>query len=329
MKDIIKGISKSTEVLIWDDMFRSIKYRWNVNKHVDISNIGLVYWDYTPDLSVSHRNLYNYHNSFDSIWIGTAFKGADGKHVVLPNLRDRFLNHYMWMNLILDYVFAGETKVYNFKGIILTGWSRYSHMDPICELLPVSLPSLMLNLLLVQKFRSGITYSDALKSPYEFFNKHLMTQLNRDLKCSNVNDVGELPGLLDTCGFESSAFYVLLKQYQLLASDINSVYNHEGLDLLALDFSYKINNINMHHVKRNVEWCNSTLKEIDEWISSIRREMGKYYDKPVIEEFIEQKMMLPKSRVLNTIRKLNNYSRVRIWDRRPYEFLTSNDNVRH
>lgn len=45
------------------------------------------------------------------------------------------------------------------SGIVLTGWSRYSHFLPLCELLPVSIPTLIGEAIYLKYWNSNITSS--------------------------------------------------------------------------------------------------------------------------------------------------------------------------
>jgi len=51
-------------------------------------------------------------------------------------------NHISWLD-------SGHRL--NFRGIALTGWSRYDHFSVLCELLPAALPSLILNLAILTR----------------------------------------------------------------------------------------------------------------------------------------------------------------------------------
>lgn len=42
-----------------------------------------------------------------------------------------------------------------FEGIIITGWQRYDHFAVLCELLPVSLPSLAMSLRVIQGYQDS------------------------------------------------------------------------------------------------------------------------------------------------------------------------------
>lgn len=306
---MVKDLSPSTRVLVWDDMLRGKRGLQFIE--FDLSTIEPVSWDYKPRLSVSHANLYNYHKLFENMWIASAFKGADGSVQTIPNHRNRFLNNFYWLQFIMNYKFAGENKVYNFKGIILTGWSRYSHMNPLCELLPVSMPSLILNLILIQTLKKGIDAGDFTDNK-EFFNKYLAVKFNKYMKCKNL-----LYDNQTVCFFESSDLYKELKKYININTEINERYSDEGSALSHVNYYSEIKNIDVHYAEQNIEWCNNCLQNLLEIENNIRKCMSLYYEHDVIEEFISDKTYDDKIKVRNTLEMLKRYLEIRSWDRKP------------
>ncbi|CAH0579498.1 unnamed protein product [Chrysodeixis includens] len=125
-------------VLMWDDMLRSINID-TLREYNLGSLVQPVLWHYNaaecfnidPNLWITYSQL------FPQVWAGSAFKGANGSCEVLSPVRRYVSNHEAW---IAEIKKCGGAI--NFAGIILTGWSRYDHYATLCELLPVSLPSL-------------------------------------------------------------------------------------------------------------------------------------------------------------------------------------------
>ncbi|XP_065219357.1 hexosaminidase D-like [Planococcus citri] len=135
--------NNSFTTLIWDDKLRWIPYDLvngsNLHQYVEV-----VIWDYTPELEVDKYPFWNMYTSlFKKIWIAGAFKGADGETEILPWMKTRFMNHESLLKLL------EKTSSNTVAGFISTGWSRYSHNLPLCELLPASIPSLFLTSLKV------------------------------------------------------------------------------------------------------------------------------------------------------------------------------------
>ena len=98
-----------------------------------------VVWQYTltPERFLSNDLFKMYSETFDnSPWIGTAFKGATSSCAQVPEIRHYVGNHLAWMKL------ADQLSPNSFSGIILTGWQRFDHFASLCELLPISVPSL-------------------------------------------------------------------------------------------------------------------------------------------------------------------------------------------
>lgn len=59
-------------------------------------------------------------------------------------------NHRIWMRIVQ----ANAERIV-FKGIMITGWQRYDHFAVLCELLPVGLPSLAVNLAYLSQSNIG------------------------------------------------------------------------------------------------------------------------------------------------------------------------------
>ena len=90
------------------------------------------------------------------------FSGAFGEQLYLVNVGRHAFNHVSWLEVMRRET-LGPNAV-NFRGIVLTGWSRYDHFAVLCELLPAAMPSLVLNLAIVT--RGGHDHEAALRSAH-------------------------------------------------------------------------------------------------------------------------------------------------------------------
>ncbi|XP_060802976.1 hexosaminidase D-like [Amyelois transitella] len=124
-------------ILMWDDMLRPMSL--DTLKSYKLGElVQPVVWDYNV---VHHFNIppdlwTKYSEMFPKVWAASAFKGANGINKVISPASRYVSNHVAWVNEFEKY------PNINFAGIILTGWSRYEHFSPLCEILPVSMPSL-------------------------------------------------------------------------------------------------------------------------------------------------------------------------------------------
>ncbi|CAH2106053.1 unnamed protein product [Euphydryas editha] len=125
-------------VLMWDDMLRSINI--HTLEHYKIGDlIEPVVWNYNvkEHFQIEYHLWDTYKKLFPNVWVGSAFKGANGSCQVLSPVTRYVSNQQAWLREI-----RSTSNKINFAGVILTGWSRYDHYATLCELLPVAMPSL-------------------------------------------------------------------------------------------------------------------------------------------------------------------------------------------
>ncbi|RVE42715.1 hypothetical protein evm_012627 [Chilo suppressalis] len=143
----LKRKKQNLTILMWDDMLRNISV--DVLKKYELCNlIQPVVWDYNSKefFRISDQLWETYRQLFPKVWAASAFKGANGSCQILSPVNRYVSNHEAWIEEIRRH--SPRVK---FGGIILTGWSRYDHYATLCELLPVSLPSLASCLRLLTK----------------------------------------------------------------------------------------------------------------------------------------------------------------------------------
>ncbi|NXU47404.1 HEXDC Hexosaminidase, partial [Turnix velox] len=78
-------------------------------------------------------------SGFEVVWFASAFKGTTGPAQTWPPLSYHLKNHLSWLKVMQALPRLAPLR---FQGIVLTGWQRYDHYSVLCELLPVSIPSL-------------------------------------------------------------------------------------------------------------------------------------------------------------------------------------------
>ena len=162
--------------------------------------------------------------------------------------------------------------------MVLTGWQRYDHFAPLCELLPVGLPSLAICL---QTVISG------------FFDANVHQQVSEMLKCE-----GPLELHLDfsnseysKCHFPGSEIYE--KVHQLYA------LRHHFSDVAIADKVY---------MDETAKSLNSTLPGL----------LAEIYGEDVVEEWMLDNVYGPSKEAYELYFRTKPLTHVDSWQPRPY-----------
>ncbi|KAK0411398.1 hypothetical protein QR680_005634 [Steinernema hermaphroditum] len=205
-------------VLAWNDLFDSIEapliseYRL---PQLVVPNV----WGYVPDVTrigYFPIGMFERYRVFGSLMFAGAFKGANGVDQNFISMKRYLDNLYSYVKLYKENkIFIGK----RISGIILTGWQRYNHHLPLCELLPVGIPTLVAELLY-------------LNGDYAVDQDRIVEQTLRFLNCQKTsmpestqhfNHTLDPPVdvLFSYCNFPGKEIFAELEKLRIIAWKIN------------------------------------------------------------------------------------------------------------
>lgn len=248
---------------------------------------------------------------FKTAWTASAFKGAFGETMYIPNSKRHLENNLRWLD-----VMAQQQTVFKqgMAGIAVTGWQRYDHFAVLCELLPAAVPSLAINLIAVSN---------------GYFNSSLKDQFLSALSCPQQNVVRNSPFIsldsdpfmwekLNKCMFPGSSFFRLT--YRLHGTEkeareyLDTTKRHKGW---MTDYNIRHN----YSLPLRVDELTNDLPRVYHGMISLARSavdsMVDVFDNYTISEWIEQHIYPYVVALENLQNQSIALKRVNHWPSRP------------
>lgn len=293
--------------VMWDDMLRHMTVA-ELEKYELGRLVEPMAWTYVEDvyLFLPDSLWEKYSQVFPSMWTASAYKGAFGETLTVPDAKRHLENNRAWLTVMSEK----NSSFQGFRGLALTGWQRYDHFAALCELLPAAVPSLVLNLLAVSK--GG-------------FDRDVFPRMQELLECSSRIhyhlDLEHDPFMwraLGVCFFPGSpVFRLTLRHHDVTKSldkYMDDITRHKGWMT-----NYNINHnfsspLRVNELLRDFAYYNSSLQMLQDAAVKALREV---YDDETVSEWIELNIspyVKKMQSIWNDGLKLKKY---KTWPRRP------------
>ncbi|KAK9497674.1 hypothetical protein O3M35_004359 [Rhynocoris fuscipes] len=299
--------------IIWDDMLRHLP-----PPTLDQYRIGdlvePMVWVYAEDVYrfVPYSVWDKYASVFPRIWAASAYKGAFGETLYIPNVKRHLDNNLHWLELMAS---EGPKFKGGFQGIVLTGWQRYDHFSVLCELLPAAIPSLVITLT---------------ATAYGYMNSSLRNIINNRLSCGvfgpvthfNLNNDPYLWDSYSRCTFPGHAFFKLTYRLNGIEKEadelINSVRKQKGW---MTDYNVRHNFSTPLRIDELMQDEQRVYHTITGLVRAANDALSSIFDSYTIAEWVEQRIY-PYIVELESLQKDATALKGRkIWSRRPFPAL--------
>ncbi|KAK9737251.1 Glycosyl hydrolase family 20, catalytic domain [Popillia japonica] len=273
------------KIIIWDDMLRHLSQQTMLEMNLG-ALVEPMIWVYAEDIYrfVQPQIWEKYATVFRSAWTASAFKGAFGETLYVPDAKRHLENNLRWLEVMAQ---QSSRFRYGITGIILTGWQRYDHFAVLCELFPAGIPSLALSLFAV----SNGFFNASLKLKFLAALSCPQTTVPRNSPFLNLDSDSHLWEKLGRCMFPGSPFFRLTFRLHTTEVEVS-----EYLKLVNRDKGW----MTEYNIRHNY----SLPLRIDELISDLPRvyhsaislarsavdTMTGIFDNYTIAEWIEQRI---------------------------------------
>lgn len=299
--------------IIWDDMLRNMMVE---EMQPLASLVEPMVWVYAEDVYrfVPSYTWDRYAQVFPNIWTASAFKGAHGETLVVPDVKRHLTNNLNWIQLMGEQ----EPKLEGgFRGIVITGWQRYDHFAVLCELLPAGVPSLAVALV---------------ATSHGYFNSSLSKPLLQGLSCGeHTNMRGDIIDLdtdnflwdkMSWCFFPGSNFFKVTKHLVRLEAEVEEFFKKvQRKKGWLTEFNIRHDMSSPFRIDELMEDWSRTQHDVVSLMRSSKDALGEMFDRFTVAEWIEQKVY-PMYKRLSQLRQAADKLRtVTSWPSRPYEPL--------
>lgn len=299
----------SVQPIMWDDMFRSIPEEYlrdtGINKYVE-----LMVWKYTPNVEdqITKSIWEKYASLFSSIWVASAFKGATTPKTTFPNAEYHLENHLSWMRVIAE----NNDKI-NFRGIALTGWSRYDHFAILCELLPSSVASLAINLVFL---KDGVIDDTAI------------SKIKNLLKCDDgFNITWDIANQEMHCNFPGSKIFAGVQRLANVQSNLDKINNNGHVVGWLSDYNVKMKFGSPAHVEIGTRNLSELITNTTLLYNYMQNALTQVYDTYTTREWLQTNLNPIVAQLKKLKAKETLLLRSSIWPRRPLVNTENQENI--
>ncbi|XP_053993531.1 hexosaminidase D-like [Hylaeus volcanicus] len=303
----IKDRYPELTILMWDDEFREISPEEIIDRELHLM-VEPVVWKYTtdPGVSLTDQLWDSYAAVWKDIWVATAFKGATAPDRYYTDIAYHMENHQRWLEIINRY-----SSQITFKGAILTGWQRYDHFSVLCELLPSAIPSLAVNLAILQAPDLNGFPGDASPSVLQA------------LQCEGkiALSIPEPQYGWTKCNYHGVAIYAALLRLVSLTQEVTKMEQDNTFKGWLKPYNLKYSFSSPSHVERAVVELDRYKMELMYIEKDMRSAMEEIYDNYTIQEWLETYIAPLNEKFTQLWEAKEKILEKMVWPRRPLKKL--------